>query len=131
MSHEEYEPSEPIMRLCALKEKDRQAVLMQLSPEERNEIEFALRQLEEAQAAEAERQRQIDRQFLGYSPWLATLIETSEHSSPAGVTEHASRAAWDVHARLVNAKEPTKNPVWWEQLERLSARLGLSWKGGR
>lgn len=90
-----------IERLAMLGTKDREAVLARMSVEERGDVENALDTYVEAERLEEERQQRIDRQFLGYSPWLASLIEGAQTGTSPALSETCSKALWDIHSAKV------------------------------
>lgn len=90
-----------IERLAMLGAKDREAVLARMSGDERIDVENALDRHLEDQRLEEERQQRIDRQFLGYSPWLASLIEEAQGKTPKGVSDTCAKALWDIHSAKV------------------------------
>lgn len=116
-----FEPSSDnlIERLSELGRRDREAVLNHLSHDRRTAVENALHHLSEERRVEEERQRRIDRQFLGYSPWLASVIERCEHSQPSHLTEAAAAALWSIHEQSVSSRPPKVRSGWLGVTDRL------------
>ncbi len=106
------EIDDPIARFAQLGKRDRDAILKELSHDQRVLIEGARRDLLAADVLEAERQRRTDRQFHPYSQWLASLIEQSEHATPQSITKTSANALWDVHQAL-HASRGTEQPGGW------------------
>lgn len=63
-----------VERFMKLGAADRRAVLASLSPGERGLIERELAAARDERRRERDRARLADRQFAGYSPWLAAII---------------------------------------------------------
>lgn len=61
-----------VARYCGLGGADRKAVRRALSPSEFQALEDACAELDRARGEQA-----LERQYRGYSPWLAALIEQS------------------------------------------------------
>lgn len=120
----ETDTDELISRFAELGKKDRQAILQQLPQEDRARVEGAFRDYLKREAAEFDRQQRIDRQFHGYSPWLASLIEAAENSVPDGVTEFASRQAWETHSALVTSQGSHEGSGWTGLFDRLAEWFG-------
>ena len=112
-----------VERLAALGRKDREAVLARMSPEERGDVENALNHHLEEERLEEERQERIDRQFLGYSPWLASLIEEAQGNTAAGLSETCSKALWDVHAAKVGDGMNAPRTGWQGLVDRVNEWL--------
>lgn len=112
MESQEDQSAKVVERLASLGAKDREAVLDRMSPDERLEIESTLRQHAEEKRIEEERQKRIDRQFLGYSPWLASLIEHSQETPPDSLTPASAKALWEVHGEKVSSGMTTTRSGW-------------------
>lgn len=128
------EPSQPqspdfVARLADLGGKDRKAVLALVTADERHRIETALQHSLKEQRAEEERQRRIDRQFLGYSPWLASLVEQAQDSAPETLTDPCAKALWDVHSAKVSAGMSVTRSGWRGFMDRCNDWLKTSRKG--
>ncbi|WP_298334515.1 hypothetical protein [uncultured Erythrobacter sp.] len=115
-----------IERLSALSEKDREAVLGRMSADERIGAENALDQFIEAERLEEERQKRIDRQFLGYSPWLASLVEKSQNSAPIGMSQTCSNALWEIHSAKVGSGMNIPRTGWRGMVERVNKWLATN-----
>ena len=116
---------ELLSRLETLGRRDREAILDRLSDEERRVIDAALTERAQARAAELERQRRIDRQFLGYSPALAARLEACENGYPNAMSKVAAEAAWRVHSAAVASREAPVRTGWLGVWDRLSDALAL------
>ncbi len=106
---------DPISRFAKLGKRDREAIMQELSHEQRTLIERARRDLLAAEVLEAERQRRTDRQFHPYSQWLSSLIEQAENATPEPITKTAADALWDVHQTL-HAAQGLEDPGGWKAL---------------
>jgi len=117
-------PTDRIYRkLAALGRKDRQAVLARLSDEERHALTLAIDETAEREAAERERQRRIERQFLGYSPWLASRVEAAKNARTNALTELATETLWQQHELLIGEHPPAIRSGWLGVFDRLSDLL--------
>lgn len=126
MDEEQAQPNQLIERLAELGDRDREAVLRRMSPEERDDVENALSKHLEAARIEAERQQQIDRQFLGYSPWLASIVEEAQDGTPNGLSETCTKALWDIHSAKVGDGMSAPNTGWQGFVERVNEWLSPS-----
>lgn len=123
---ESTDPNQELLsRFESLARRDREAILDRLSDEERRLVNNALIDRAQAQAAEIERQRRIDRQFLGYSPALAARLETCENGIPNGMSKAAADAAWQVHTAAVASREAPVRTGWLGIWDRVSDTLAL------
>lgn len=110
-------------RLAALGPKDREAVLSRMNANERGDVENALnRHLEEVRQKE-ERQQRIDQQFLGYSPWLASIVEDTQDSPANGLSEMCSKALWEIHSTKVGDGMQAPSSTWQNIVDRINEWL--------
>lgn len=79
-------------RFQSLRQPDRRAVLASFSPNDRALFEQALAEQTQADREEEERRQRTDKQFHGYSPWLADVI-TEALADPNATSRMAPRAA--------------------------------------
>lgn len=99
-------------QFAKLGHRDRKAVLAQLNPEERGRIAATQAAQAEARRREAERSRRAGRQFAGYSPWLAELLQQAGADKDRGGkgTVNLSDATWravaDIHRAIHNEEGP-------------------------
>lgn len=97
-----------LVQFGKLGRRDRHAVLAQLAPAERDRIEAAIRAQGEARRREADRIRRTARQFAGYSPWLAELLQRActnddgRGEASLDLSSHARNAVADIHCSLLN-----------------------------
>ena len=112
-----------IERLATLGTKDREAVFARMSVEERGDVENALAKYLEAERVEEERQQRIDRQFLGYSPWLASLIEGAQAGTAPALSETCSKALWDIHSAKVGDGMTPPRTGWQGLVDRANQWL--------
>lgn len=108
-------------RFADLPPADRKAVLAKLDAEDRTRVMAKIASCAEEIAAEEERERRIDRQFVGYSPWLAETLEVclDGRATSAGLTPRAARSLCAHHkARLDDRTEdePTGLRSWFDRL---------------
>jgi len=88
--------------------RDRKAVLAQLTPDERDRIGAAKAAQAEARRQEAERARRAGRQFAGYSPWLAELLQRAggdkdrDGKGAVNLSDATWRAVADIHRAIHN-----------------------------
>ncbi len=91
--------------------RDRKAVLAQLTPDERDRIGAAMAAQTEARRKEAERARRAGRQFAGYSPWLAELLQQAGADKDRGnkgavnLSDAAWRSVANIHRAIHNEDE--------------------------
>ncbi len=104
MASELSESAELIAKFSSLGKADQKSILGRLSPEERLSLEMSMRAEAATIAEEEERQRKIDRQFLGYTAWLADLVEGTQDSVPDQLTPKAAKTIWQEHEALIAAK---------------------------
>ncbi|MEP3301757.1 MAG: hypothetical protein ABJO05_07300 [Roseibium sp.] len=123
MSEVQNTATQLIDRLAALGEKDRDAVLSRMAPEERGDVENALSKYLEKERLEEERQQRIDQQFLGYSPWLASIVEDAQEGTASGLSETCSVALWDIHSTKVGDGMSTPRTGWQSFVERFNEWL--------
>ena len=128
MEAQEDQLAKVVERLAQFGSKDREAVLRKVSAEEREQIESALHDHEEELRLEAERQRRIDRQFLGYSPWLAELVEQSENSTPDRLADTCAKALWEIHSAKVGAGMSVTRTGWLGFVDRVNDWLAQTGK---
>ncbi|MEM1051303.1 MAG: hypothetical protein AAGI28_04335 [Pseudomonadota bacterium] len=126
MDERQDQPGQLIERLSALGKKDRDAVLSRMSADERGDIENALAHHLEAERLEEERQQQIDRQFLGYSPWLAALIEAAQENSSDFLSETCSKAVWEIHTNKIGDGMSGPRTGWQGFIDRVNNLLALN-----
>lgn len=112
-----------IERLAALGDKDREAVLSRMGSEERGEVENALSKYLEEERLEEERQQRIDQQFLGYSPWLASVVEDAQDGTASGLSETCSKALWDIHSVKVGDGMSAPATGWQSFVDRFNQWL--------
>lgn len=92
--------------------RDRKAVLAQLTPGERERIGAAMAAQAETRRKEAERVRRAGRQFAGYSPWLAELLQQAgadkeqDNKGAANLSDAAWRSVVDIHRAIHNEDQP-------------------------
>lgn len=88
--------------------RDRKAVLARLAPAERDRVEAVIAAQGEARQQEAERIRRAGRQFAGYSPWLAELLQqacANDGETELHLSDAARRAIVDAHRALLDDDE--------------------------
>lgn len=98
-----------LMQFGKLGRRDRNAVLAQLAPAERDRVEAAIFAQGDARRRDADRIRRTARQFAGYSPWLAGLLQrTCANDDDMGTAASfdlsgpARNAVADIHRSLLN-----------------------------
>jgi hypothetical protein len=123
-------------QFAKLGRRDRGAVLKQLTPDERGRIEGAMIAQDEGRRREAERVRRAGRQFAGYSPWLAELLQQAcANDDPGGkqdanLSGAARRAVVDVH-RAIHNEDGATPTGWIAQMRAWVAALLTPQAGGR
>lgn len=123
MSEPTDQNDQAIARLAQMGRRDREAILSFLSIEEQQETERALKTHNAELVLEEERQRRIDRQFLGYSPNLAALVEACEDGPTNGLTGMAASTIWEVHTDLIANHPPAVRNGWLGILDRVQDLL--------
>lgn len=94
-----------LQRLEGLGRADRKAVLDAMSAEDRIAFDQAVEAEALERLAEEERRRQADRQFHGYSPWLAGVVEAAVKGDGGKLSPVAARAVSDEHAALLASQK--------------------------
>ncbi len=102
-------------RFEGLGRKDQQAILNRFSEAERIAFEDAIEAERLARAEEARRLRASDRQYLGYSAWLANLVEASVGTGDVGLTRQARTPLAAEHKASFEVLQ-TPEPSLWQSL---------------
>lgn len=110
-------------RFAKLGRADRKAIMANLSAEERIVFEQAIAAEEGARSAEESRRRQADRQFLGYSPWLAALVEGALKRDEVKLAPEAAKALVVSHGALIADQGIEPRDGWRGALDRISDLL--------
>lgn len=110
-------------RFSGLGKADRKAVLEGFSAEERSAFESAIAAEEKEQAAEEERQRKADRQFIGYSPWLADIVEGVVKGRESNLAPEAAKALAAEHKAITALETEQPRAGWRGVLDRLATML--------
>ena len=118
MAEGEVEFAELLRRFNGLGRSDRKAILDTFSAEERLAFENAAAAEKRANAVEEARKRQADRQFLGYSQWLAEIVEGCIKGDSAGLAPAAAKAVAAEHARLAASETSMRGEGWRGLLDR-------------
>ena len=101
-----------LTRFNGLGKADRLAVLEHFDAEERLAFEAAVEDEDRRRAELEARQHVADRQFLGYSPWLAELVETSLKPEGSMLTAETTRALASEHSALIAAQGLPARTGW-------------------
>ena len=112
-----------LARYSGLGRADRKAVLASFTPEERIAFENAIAADEKIATEEEERRRQSDRQFLGYSPWLAKIVEAAVKEDNSKLAHEAAKAVVIEHKTLIASRGSEARGGWRGVLDRLSDLL--------
>lgn len=113
-----------VERFMKLGGADRRAVLANLNPGERDLFERELAAARDERRRERERARLADRQFAGYSPWLAAIVgdaikgKEDDDGTARSRTEACSKAI--VLAHRAATEQPVEGPFG-----RFLRQLGL------
>jgi hypothetical protein len=126
VEQEQEQSNQLIERLAELGDRDREAVLSRMSHEERGEVENALKKHLEDERLEEERQQRIDSQFLGYSAWLASLIEEAQEDAPERLSETCGKALWEIHSAKVGDGMTLPSTGWQGFVDRINEWLSPS-----
>lgn len=94
-----------LQRLEGLGRADRKAVLSAMSAEDRVAFDQAVEAEAQERLAEEERRRRADRQFHGYSPWLAGIVEAAVKGDGGKLSPATARAVGDEHAALLASEK--------------------------
>lgn len=101
-----------LTRFERMSRKDQQAVLDHFDAEERTTFEAAIDAERQTREEERQRQRVSDRQFLGYSPQLAAIIERAVSGNAEGLTPAAMQALAAEHRTSIEAQAQQDRPAW-------------------
>ena len=109
-----------LARFAGLGRADRKAVLASFTADERIAFENAMLAEEKAAADEEERRRQADRQFLGYSPWLAAKVEPAVKDGDTKLAPAALKAVVAEHEALIANHGSEPRSGWRGVFDRLA-----------
>lgn len=119
MSDEPMDFSALLERYSGLGRADRKAVLESMDAEDRIAFENAIAAEVKSQEEEDARQRQADRQFLGYSPWLAAIVEGAVKHGDHSLTPETAKAVAAEHTSLIASQSSNPRDGWRGALDRL------------
>ncbi len=127
-----------LAQLSGLGRRDRRAVMMRLTQSERDRIDAAMTAQDEARHREVERVRRAGRQFAGYSPWLAELLQKAcgnddnddrREKGEVPLSATARRAVADIH-RAIHNEDAAAPPGLMAQVRDWAAALLSPRAGG-
>ncbi len=101
--------------------KDRNAILAQMTEDERQAVYETLAAEKRAKAEEEARIRESDRQYLAYSAGLAGLIEASVKREEVALTPAARDALVAEHQAALAARKEQEVPIMQSLMNQLRA----------
>lgn len=130
MADKPIDPGALFEQFGKLGRRDRKAVMAQLTLAERERVAAAMAAQDDSRRREADRVRQAGRQFAGYSPWLAELLQHASADEAGGekggpkLSDATRRTVAEIHRAIRDAGE--ESPQGFTQQMRQWAATLLS-----